>query len=164
MAEKKTEKKAEKKLERTYIIPIRKSTVKTARWRRAKKAIAVIRKFMKRHMKSENLKIGQELNEIIWARGGKYVPGKIEIKAVKDEGLVRLNVVGAPLPGAETKKEVKKTEKKEEAKTEAKTEVKTEEKAEPEQKSEEKKEEVKTSEETTASEKTETAEKKGEGV
>lgn len=119
------EKKIEKKLERTYIIPIRKSTVKTARWRRANKAMTVIRKFMKRHMKSDNVKIGQELNELIWERGGKYVPGKVEVNVLKEDDVVRVNILGAPLPSIEVKEE-----KKEETKTKKTKEVKEDKKEE----------------------------------
>ena len=45
MAEKKT---PEKKLERNYIIPLRKETVKVARWRRAKKYLDIVKRVLKR--------------------------------------------------------------------------------------------------------------------
>jgi large subunit ribosomal protein L31e len=147
MAEKKTaEKKDDKKLDRTYIIPIRRLSLTVSRWRKAKKAVSVIRKFMKRHMKSDDIKIGQELNELIWERGGKTVPAKVEVHAVREKGITVLNLVGAPLPPIEKK------EKKEEAKEEKKEEHKKEEhkkaeepKAEP-KKEEHKKEEPKATE------------------
>ena len=135
---------AEKKLERTYIIPLRKYTVKVARWRRAKKSIGLIKKFMKRHMKSDNILIGQELNQLIWARGGKVVPNKVEVKALREEGIVKVNLIGSPLPGIEKKPEKKKETKKEEPKKEEKKEEKPkqEKKEEPkEEKKEVKKEE-----------------------
>ena len=100
------EKKESKKLERTYIVPLRRKTVKTQRYLRAKKAVSVIRKFMERHMKADDIKIGQELNEVIWARGGKYVPGKLQLTAVKEDDTVHVNLTGVK-PKAE-KKETKK--------------------------------------------------------
>lgn len=106
MAEKKT------KLERNYIIPLRRGTVKIQRYLRAKKAISVVRKFMKRHMKSENIKIGQELNELIWGRGGKYVPGKVNVTAVKEDDIVYVNLIGIKPRNEEKKKEEAKEEKK----------------------------------------------------
>jgi len=120
---------AEKKIERTYIIPIRRTTVKVQRWKRAKKAIWTIRKFMKRHMKSDDILIGQELNELIWSRGGKSVPGKVQVNVKLEEGIVSVNLIGAPLPGI--KKEEKKEEAKAEKKEEKKHEIKEEKKHEP---------------------------------
>ena len=121
MAEKKV------KLERTYVVPLRRGTVKIQRYLRAKKAISVLRKFMKRHMKSEDIKIGQELNELIWERGGKYVPNKVNVLAIKEDNIVHVNLVGVKTEKEEEKKE-KKTEEKAEKKIEAKIEKKTEEK------------------------------------
>jgi large subunit ribosomal protein L31e len=109
------EKSKDKKLDRTYIIPIRRLSVKTETWRKATKSMYEIRKFMKRHMKSDDVKIGQELNELIWARGGKTVPSRVEIHAVREDGVVRLNLVGCELPAKVEKKEEKKAAKKEEA-------------------------------------------------
>jgi len=128
------EKKTTEKLERTYIIPVRKDTIKVERWRRAKRAMNFIRAFMKRHMKSDNIKMGQELNEFVWARGGKYVPNKVEIYAVKEDGIVRMNLKGAPLPKIGEKEENEK--KKEEKKIEEKKEEKKEDKKEIERKEE----------------------------
>ena len=115
---------AEKVLERNYVIPLRKATIKTARWRRAKKAMITIRTFMKRHMKAEVVKIGPELNEIIWERGGKRVPTKVSVFARKKDGLVKVNIVGVTEKKEEPKKkaDAKKTEeasKQEEIKTKA---------------------------------------------
>jgi len=106
-----------KKLEREYVIPLRRKTVKIQRYLRAKKAMSVIRQFMKRHMKSENVKLGQELNELIWSRGGTYVPGKVHVTAIKEDDIVHVNLVGV-----KPKTEEKKVEKKEEKKVEKKEE------------------------------------------
>ena len=124
---------AEKKLERNYIIPLRKKISKTARWKRAKKSVSEIKSFIKKHMKCENVKIGKELNELIWERGGKKVPSKVNVFAVKEEDVTKVN-----LAGIEEKKEEKKDKKKEEKPKEVKEEKKKE-----EPKKEPKKEEVK---------------------
>jgi large subunit ribosomal protein L31e len=120
MAEKKV------KLERTYIVPLRRGTVKIQRYLRAKKAISVLRKFMKRHMKSDDIKIGHELNELIWERGGKYVPNKVNVLAIKEDNIVHVNLVGVKPEKEEEKKTEAKTEKKAEEKTEKKAEEKHE--------------------------------------
>lgn len=104
----------EKVLERNYVIPLRKATIKTARWRRAKKAMITIRSFMKRHMKAEVVKLGHELNELIWERGGKRVPSKVSVIAKKKDGVVKVNIVGIVEKKETPKKNV--AEKKEEAK------------------------------------------------
>jgi large subunit ribosomal protein L31e len=72
-------------MERIYTIPLRKKTVKTAKYKRSPKSIKVIKEFLMKHMKSENVKLSKELNEKIWARGIKNPPGKVKVKAVKDE-------------------------------------------------------------------------------
>lgn len=114
--------------------------------KRAKKAVRALRAFLVRHMKSENVKIGNFVNMAIWARSMKNPPRFVKITAVKDEdGAVTAELFGKEYVDVKAaiekqKKAVKeKKEKKEEKKTEEnKEETKT---AAPEK--EEKKEEVK---------------------
>ena len=105
-------------LERTYTIPLRKEWLKAQRYKRAKKAIAGLRKFLQKHMKSENVFIGKHLNLEIWKRGIKCPPGKVKVNVSRDDK----GVVFAELFGAEVPK-VKKEDKKEASKTAVKTEV-----------------------------------------
>lgn len=130
MAKKKTE--AKIVLERTYNIPLRKEFLKVPRYKRAKKTVSALRKFLMRHMKAEikDVKIGKYANLKIWERGIKNPPHHIKVNVKKDdEGKVFAELVGAP----EEKIEIKKPEIKEEKKEEKK-EVKEE---------KEKKEEIK---------------------
>ena len=53
-------------LERTYTIPLRREWLKAPRYKRAKRAIAAVRTFLERHMKSEDIRIGTHLNLEIW--------------------------------------------------------------------------------------------------
>ncbi len=111
---KKTE---EKNLERTYNIPLRKEWLRVPKYKRAKKAVAGLRKFLVRHMKSENVLIGKYANLEIWKHGIKNPPHHILIKAVKDDkGVVKAELVGAPEEkNAEEKRpEIKKEEPKKE--------------------------------------------------
>lgn len=77
---------AEKKIveERVYTVPL-----KAARYvppnRRASKAVRILRKFIGRHLKVENVIILPEVNEKIWERGIEKPPRKIRVKASKDE-------------------------------------------------------------------------------
>lgn len=80
-------------MERTYIVPLRK--VKSVpRTKRAPRAIRFIREFLKKHMKSEDIKLDSSINEKIWGRGIQKIPPKIKIKAVKEEdGTVKATLI-----------------------------------------------------------------------
>jgi len=81
--------------ERTYIIPLRKEWLKVPKYKRAKKAIRAIQQFLSKHMKSDNIKVRNNLNLKIWERGIKSPPHKIKISAVKeDDGTVKAELFG----------------------------------------------------------------------
>ncbi len=93
MAKKTTEKKIV--LERMYIIPLRKRTLRTPYYKKSKKAISVIKEFIMRHMKPEQIVLGTTLNEKVWEHGIKNPPGKIKVTAVKDDkGVVYVELFG----------------------------------------------------------------------
>ena len=96
-------------VERTYTIPLRKEFQKAPKYKRAKKAVAAVREFMQRHMKSENVLIGPKLNLKLWEHGMKNPPHHVKVTAVKDE---KEDVVRVELFGFEFKKKEKKEEKK----------------------------------------------------
>ena len=70
-------------LERTYNVPLREGTQLAPAYRRAKKAVRVLRAFIEKHMKCEDVRIGPYLNEFIWKRGIKSPPHHVEVKATK---------------------------------------------------------------------------------
>lgn len=119
-------------LERTYIIPLRRETLKVPPFKKANKAVKAVREFISRHMKSDNVVIGKYLNLNVWKHGAKNPPHKVKVTASKDDkGKIFVELFGAP------KEELKSEEKK-------KTEKKPESKAEkPEEKIEKKIEEIK---------------------
>ena len=47
---------------------------------RAKRAINMIKEFTRRHMKTEEVKIEEDVSHLIWSRGIKHPPRKIRIK------------------------------------------------------------------------------------
>ena len=105
---------AEQELERIYNVPLRKESMKAARYVRAAKAARALREFLVKHMKSENVKIGKYLNQAILERGRKNVPHHVLVKAVKDKNnVVKAEIVGAPVE-KELEKAVKESVKKEE--------------------------------------------------
>ena len=82
-------------LERTYNIPLRKEVMKAPRYKRANKAVRVIRKFLQRHMKSQNIKLGSYLNSKILEHGRKNIPHHIEVTAIKEKDVVRAELASS---------------------------------------------------------------------
>lgn len=70
-------------LKREYVIPLRRQTRFAPKWRRSKKAIAVLKDFIRKHMKVEDVIVCKELNELVWQRGSKNPPGKVSVVALK---------------------------------------------------------------------------------
>ena len=99
----------DKAIERTYNVPLRKGTRLAPNWKRTKKAVAVLREFLARHMKSDNIKLSKELNEKLWEHGIRNPPHHVKVNATKDEkGEVKVELFGSEKkPAKETKKGVK---------------------------------------------------------
>ena len=74
----------EKLKEQIYIIPLR-DVQHTPRWERGKRAMKAIRDFLAQHMKSDEIKLDQSINEAIWERGSHKPPSRIRIRAMKFE-------------------------------------------------------------------------------
>jgi large subunit ribosomal protein L31e len=99
------------KLERSYNIPIRKKTRETAKHKKTPRAIRVVRQFLQKHMKAEEVKLGPKLNLFMWKHGIKNPPHHVKVHAIKEDDVVR-----AELEGFEYKEAVK-SEKTKEPKT-----------------------------------------------
>lgn len=100
------------KLERTYVIPLRKHWRKAPIYKRSKRAINALRKFLVKHMKSDNVKIGLELNNLIFSHGFKHPPSKVQVTAIKEDGIVKVNLVGIPYKEATKEEKEKKAKEK----------------------------------------------------
>jgi large subunit ribosomal protein L31e len=74
----------EENLSRVYTINLGKAWI-TPQHKRTDRVINLIKEFAKRHMKSEEIKIDQDLNRQIWRRGKTNPPRKVRVKMVKDE-------------------------------------------------------------------------------
>ena len=101
-------------LERTYVIPLRRETLKVPPFKKANKAAKAVREFISKHMKSENVAIGRYLNLYIWRHGAKNPPHKVKVNTAKDDkGKVFVELFGAPreIKAEEKKKGAKKEEK-----------------------------------------------------
>lgn len=81
--------------ERIYTVPLGRARM-VPRYRRAEKAVTILRKFVQRHMKPEEMVIDTAVNEAIWARGITNPPRKIRVRLSKDdEGLVTVSLAEA---------------------------------------------------------------------
>ena len=74
----------------------------------------MIREFATKHMKSENIKIEEEVSHLVWARGIRHPPRKIRVKITKDDG----NVIVSKY---QEEKTVEETSKKGDKKSEGKS-------------------------------------------
>ncbi|MHA1769639.1 MAG: 50S ribosomal protein L31e [Candidatus Thorarchaeota archaeon] len=77
--------------ERIYTVPLRKAYWTGSRLKRANRSVRILKEFVERHMKPEELLIQPEVNEQIWARGIQKPPRRLRIRATKNsENLVRV--------------------------------------------------------------------------
>lgn len=81
--------------ERLYTVPLGKARAAQG-YRRAEKAMTLLREFAERHMKPTEVVIDPSVNEHIWARGISNPPRKIRVKMTKDdEGVVVVELAEA---------------------------------------------------------------------
>ncbi len=94
--------------ERVYNIPLRKEFMKVPRWKRAKRSIIAVKKFVEKHTRIDNILIGNELNNTLWKSGSKNPPSKIKVFVQKtSEDTVFVNTFGSPKKIIKKKKEEK---------------------------------------------------------
>src|SRR5207245_7355718 len=81
---------------RTYVVPLR-IRFETPKYRRPKVAVRVIREFAKQHMKATQVKLDEDLNEMLWSRGIGNPPRRLSLLMDRDEdGLVSIKLAPAP--------------------------------------------------------------------
>jgi large subunit ribosomal protein L31e len=131
-------------IERIYTINLGKVLLSPNN-QRAKRAINMIREFATKHMKSENVKIEEEISHLVWARGIRHPPRKIRVKITKDDGNVIVSKYQEEKVAEETtkKSDKKSDDKKKGDKKSSDKPKKEEKKAEEKPKVEEKKTEEK---------------------
>jgi len=99
--EKNKENKETVELSREYVINLRRNVIKAQKYRRAKKAILVLKQFLAKHMKVENrdvlkVKVDRYLNQEIWQRGIRKPLMRVKVKAVKKNGIVYAELAEIP--------------------------------------------------------------------
>jgi len=83
-------------LTRTYVVPLG-VVYETPAYRRAKKAVTIIREFATRHMKAKQVSIDTEVNELLWSRGIRHPPRRITLEMERDEdGVVKVRLPPEP--------------------------------------------------------------------
>ena len=99
----------EENLTRVYTINLGRAWL-TPEHKRTDRVVNMIREFATKHMKSDEIKLEQDLNRQIWARGKTNPPRKVRVKMVKDEdGVVTVSLYEdtpavAETPAVEEKK------------------------------------------------------------
>lgn len=107
------EKKADaKKIERIYTVPLGKA-YDYLHTKRARRAIKLLREFMCRHFRVEEkaVRISAAVNDAIWRDGIQKPPRRIKVRAVLEEGKVKVWMIGE-------EEEIKKKEEEKKAKEE----------------------------------------------
>jgi len=70
---------------RVYTINLGKAWI-TPEHKRTDRVVNMIREFAEKHMKSNEIKLDQDLNRQLWSRGKTNPPRKVRVKMVKEEG------------------------------------------------------------------------------
>jgi len=119
-------------LEREYVVPLKKGVLNVPQYRRAKKAIRVLKEFMVKHMGVRDrdlrkVKVDINLNNEIWFRGIKKPMNKVKVKAKKIGGIVYVELAEIPeYVGFKIAREARKKAESEKAKVKAPRKVKEE--------------------------------------
>jgi len=79
--------------EKIFTIPLREA-YKKAEEKRVPYAARLVRSYLKTHMKAENVKMGSHLNEELWKRSISKPPRRVRVKAVREGGVVKAELIG----------------------------------------------------------------------
>ncbi len=86
---------------RVYTINLGKAWI-TPEHKRTDRVVNMIREFAEKHMKSNEIKLDQDLNRQLWSRGKTNPPRKVRVKMVKEEGGAVTVSLYEDLPAATT--------------------------------------------------------------
>lgn len=78
--------------EKIYTIPIH--AEKKTRVKRSAHAVRIVRNYLKKHSKADDVRLGRRLNSAVWSRGSKKPPTSVRVKAVRDGTTVRAELLG----------------------------------------------------------------------
>ncbi len=87
-------------LERIYTIPLR-DAKDLVRSRRADNAVRDVKRFLTRHMKSDQIWLDNEVNELLWSRGKYHIHSRIRVRATRfSDGVVEVTLPEAAHEGS----------------------------------------------------------------
>jgi large subunit ribosomal protein L31e len=111
---------------RVYTINLGKAWI-SPEHKRTDRVVNMIREFAQKHMKSNEIKLDQDLNRQLWSRGKTNPPRKVRVKMVKEEGGTVTVSLYEDLPATTTTTttETPATEENKEADTKGSAEEKT---------------------------------------
>ena len=111
---------------RVYTINLGKAWI-TPEHKRTDRVVNMIREFAEKHMKSNKIKLDQDLNRQLWSRGKTNPPRKVRVKMVKEEdGTVTVSLYeDLPAAATTTTTETPATVEKKEADIKAPAEITT---------------------------------------
>jgi len=73
--------------EKLYTIPLR-DAFSSPRTKRTKKAVNVVRNYLKKHTKVDDVKIDTSLNEFLWEKGIRKPPRRVKVRVVEEDGMM----------------------------------------------------------------------------
>ena len=92
---------AEESVSRIYTINFGKALL-TPRYRRTDRVVNMIREFARKHMKTDEVKLDQELNRHVWKKGKANPPRRLRVRMMKDEdGIVVVSPYEEPTKKSE---------------------------------------------------------------
>lgn len=128
------------KLERIYTVPLG-DAYDTVRNKRAPRAVKILREFLTRHMKADQVLLSEALNKFIWERSIQKPPRRVKVRVIKEDAVARAYLADEKIE--EPKKAEKKEDKAKEEKPAEKKEAPKEKEVKKEAPKDEKKAEVK---------------------
>jgi ribosomal protein L31E len=81
------------KEENVFTIPLRDAEKKSTR-RRSTYSVSIVKDYIMKKMKTDNVKIGKFLNEALWESGKKKAQRNVRVKLIKDEEVVKAELIG----------------------------------------------------------------------
>lgn len=81
--------------EKIYTVPLRRGFMKAPNYDRTRKAIVVLKEFLRKHTKKD-VKIGRYLNLEMWKHGRKNPPPRIKVRVEEEKERVIAELVNAP--------------------------------------------------------------------
>ncbi|HVD37101.1 MAG TPA: 50S ribosomal protein L31e [Nitrososphaeraceae archaeon] len=93
---------SEESLTRVYTIRLGKAWG-TPQYRRTDRVLNMIKEFAKKHMKTDKIKIEQDLNRYVWRKGKTNPPRTVRVRMIREDDVVIVSSFTEPRIAEETK-------------------------------------------------------------